>query len=175
MRPEICIIQKVPDAVRTRKWGVSATMSLGFSPLSFLIGDLYGGSISSPDQGVDDLYPRVSSEGVILLSHLNPSLILVRKTNSPEEITKLARQLVRIADQNRLEDLVLDHYRMLNFSKYVNPALALPMLHGIQTTPTVSLKRIYIFADQGGPHDRKNHAKNWQSLLEASKANLPAV
>ncbi len=172
MRPEIRIIQKVPDDVRTRKWGVSATMSLGFSPLSFLIGDLYGGSISSPDQWVDDLYPRVSSEGVIFLSQLNPPLMLVRKTNSPEEITKLARQLVRIADQNRLEDLVLDHYRMLNFSKYVSPALALPMLNGIRTTPTVSLKRVYIFADQD-TYGGKNHVHDWRKILHASIAIKP--
>jgi hypothetical protein len=139
MRPEILIIQKVPDAVRTRKWGVSATMSLGFSPLSFLIDDLYAGPLYSPDHEIGDLYSKVRSEGVVYLNHLNPPLMLVKKTGNPDEITQLTRQLVRIADQNRLEDLVLDHYRMLNFSKYVNPALALPMLQGIQTTPTVSL------------------------------------
>ena len=142
-------------------------MSHGFSPLSFLIGDLYGSSISSPDQGVDDLCSRVSSEGVIFLRHLNPPLMLVKKTNRPEEITKLARQLVRIADQNRLEDLVLDHYRMLNFSKYVNPALALPMLEGIRTTPTVSLQRVNIFADPDTDQG-KNHAWDWRDLLRKS-------
>jgi hypothetical protein len=142
-------------------------MSLGFSPLSFLIGDLYRGSIGSPDQGVDDLYPRVSSEGVIFLSHLNPPLMLVKKTNSPGEITQFARQLVRIADQNGIEDLVLDHYRMLNFSKYVNPALALPMLQGIRTTPTVSLQRVHVFADQD-TYGGKNHVHDWRDLLRRS-------
>ena len=93
--------------------------------------------------------------------------MLVKKTNRPEEITKLARQLVRIADQNRLEDLVLDHYRMLNFSKYVNPALALPMLEGIRTTPTVSLQRVNIFADPDTDQG-KNHAWDWRDLLRKS-------
>ena len=172
MRPEIRIIQKVPDAVRTRKWGVSATMSLGFSPLNFLIDDLYGGSLCSPDQQIGDLFSMVRSEGVVYLNHLKPPLILVKKTGEPGEITQLARQLVRMADQNGIEDLVLDHYRMLNFSKYVNPALALPMLQGIRTTPTASLQRVHVFADQD-TYGGKNHVHDWRKILHASIAIKP--
>ena len=171
MRPEILIIQKLPDAVKAGRWGVSATMSLGFTPLHFLIGDLYRRYDQSPDQEVGDLrelYDKTAAEGVVYLDYLAPPLILVKQTKNPDEITKLARQLVRVADENRLEDLVLDHYRMLGFSRFVNPALALPMLRGIKTTPTVSLQRIHIFADQSWPHEGKNHAWDWRDLLQRS-------
>ncbi len=169
MRPEIHVIQRLPDAIRGRKWGVSATMSHGFSPLHFLVGDLYGGSMNlSYDEY--ELHKTVCADGLAYLGHLNPPLILVKKTNEAQEITKLARQLVRVADQNQLEDLVLDHYRMLGFSKYVNPALALPMLQGAETTPTVSLQRIYIFADPN-TYGGKNHLRDWQRILQDSNSN----
>jgi hypothetical protein len=167
MYPEIFVVRTVSDAIRRRRWAVSATMSVGFSPLKFLIDDLYGGSICSTNQQIGDLLSMVCSEGVVYLNHLKPPLILVKKTGEPVEITQLARQLVRIVDQNGIEDLVLDHYRMLNFSKYVNPALALPMLQGIKTTPTVSLKRVHIFADPDTYHG-KNHAWDWRNLLRRS-------
>ncbi len=167
MYPEIFVVRTVSDAIRKRRWAVSATMSVGFSPLNFLIDDLYGGSLCSPDQQIGDLFSMVRSEGVVYLNHLKPPLILVKKTGEPGEITQLARQLVRMADQNGIEDLVLDHYRMLNFSKYVNPALALPMLQGIRTTPTASLQRVHVFADQD-TYGGKNHVHDWRDLLRRS-------
>ena len=175
MKPEILITTKLSNAVKVKRWGISATLTFGFAPLKFLIDDLYYGTIAPPHQEVSssyeiDLYHRVESEGLIYIEHLNPPLILVKKTKDPEEILKLSQQLVRIADQHRLEDLVLDHYRDLGFSKRVNPTLALPLLRGIQTTPTVSLERVHIISDKGFPHEEeKNHTSDWHELLRQSR------
>ena len=86
MRPEILIIQKLPDAVKAGRWGVSATMSLGFTPLHFLIGDLYRRYDQSPDQGVGDLgelYDKTAAEGVVYLDYLAPPLNFGQEAEKP--------------------------------------------------------------------------------------------
>ena len=171
MRPEIQIITRLPDAVRARKWGVSATLAFGFCPLNFLIDDLYGGSLNLGGQKYEDLVQEVNSEGLASLDHKDPPLFLVKKTKDASEITQLARKLVRFADQCLLEDLVLDHYRMLGFSKSVNPELTLPLLQGLRTTPTVTLKRVHIFADQD-TYGGKNHTRDWTKILDKSITDL---
>ena len=150
----------------TRKWGVSATMSLGFSPLSFLIGDLYGGSISSPEpKGLMIYTQRVSSEGVILLSHLNPSLMLVRKTNSPEEITKLARQPSSYCGSEPVRGFSLRSLPDAQLQQVCESSTGTSNAAWGSNYAYSLTQADYIFADQGGPHDRKNRRKELAEFI----------